>query len=149
MSARRTNRNLRPLFVIGIIAIAIAWFAWPSSPERVLQANDAQYSLETVTTPEAMINGLGGRASLPKDTGMLFAYDQSAPNRCFWMKNMRFPIDIIWLGAGKKVVYIEHSVAPNTYPKEFCAGEPSQFVIELNAGEAHRANIRTGQTLRF
>ena len=80
---------------------------------------------------------------------MLFAYDQSAPNRCFWMKGMRFALDIIWLDSSKKVVYIASDVRPNTYPRDFCAPESSQFVIELNSGEAERAKIRVGKTLQF
>ena len=141
--------NLRPLLVVWIVIAAVAWSVWPRQPEHVLQAGSHTYQLETVTTPEAMVKGLGGRTRLAKDAGMLFAYDQSAPNRCFWMKDMRFPIDIVWLDSYKRAIHIEHSLSPKTYPKEFCAPQASQYVIELNAGEAKRANINIGQPLKF
>lgn len=141
--------NLRPLLITALISLVLAWFAWPRHSEHMLHTYGQTYDLELVTKPHAMIKGLGGRTSLPRDKGMLFAYEQSAPNRCFWMKDMRFAIDILWFDSAKTVVHVEQNVTPKTYPKEFCAPESSQYVIELNAGEATRAGITLGQTLRF
>lgn len=143
------RRFWRPLAVVFVIAAIIGWVAWPRAADYVLRANGHTYALDAAVTPEAKIKGLGGRPQLAADKGMLFVYDQSAPNRCFWMKDMRFPIDIIWLDGNKKVVHIEHSVQPASYPADFCAPDPSQFIIELNAGEAKQARINRGDTLEF
>ncbi|HSX31866.1 MAG TPA: DUF192 domain-containing protein [Candidatus Saccharimonadales bacterium] len=141
--------NWRPLLVVWFILLVVIWTTWPRGPHRVLQVGNRMYKLELVTTPEDMVKGLGGRGKLAGNAGMLFAYDQSAPNRCFWMKDMHFSIDILWLDAYKRAVHIEQSVSPKTYPKEFCAPQASQYVIELHEGEAKKAKISIGQTLNF
>jgi uncharacterized membrane protein (UPF0127 family) len=65
----------------------------------------------------------------------------------FWMKDMNFPIDIIWLDANKKVVLIEHDVAPSTYPDSYGPETLTQYVIEIPAGEAKRAGLKVGDTV--
>lgn len=69
----------------------------------------------------------------------------------FWMKDMREPIDIIWLsdtgnGVGT-IVGIEQSVSPSTYPATFTAPEPVRFVLETRAGEARRQGWAIGTRL--
>ncbi len=90
--------------------------------------------------------GLGGRKKLHFNAGMIFLYDVKA-NRCFWMKDMQFAIDIIWVDDAKKVTAIEHNVDPATYPNAFC--HDAKYVIELNADEAAKAGIKQGQQLTF
>ncbi len=79
---------------------------------------------------------------------MLFVFEGVAV-QCFWMKDMHFSIDIIWLDAEKRVVHIEKDVSPETYPRTFCPSKPAKYVIELSAGEASRSSIRPGQKLSF
>lgn len=138
---------------MGVLLVAGALLAllavWPRTPEAVLRAGGNAYRLEQATTPQAQLRGLGGRAILARNAGMLFAYEDPAPNRCFWMKDMRFAVDIIWTDSRKRVVRLAQQVVPETYPSDFCAPEPSQFVIELRAGEARRSGIAVGQTLDF
>jgi uncharacterized membrane protein (UPF0127 family) len=101
-----------------------------------------------VTTAAAQEKGLSGRASLAPDSGMLFVFQNEA-QRCFWMKDMQFPLDIIWVNKDKRVVYIQPELSPSTYPDSFCPKPPAQYVIELNAGQATQASIRIGETLTF
>jgi uncharacterized membrane protein (UPF0127 family) len=115
---------------------------------KSLKVNVHAYSLEVADTPAARQLGLGKRASLPENRGMLFVFQRSA-NECFWMKDMRFPLDMIWLDANKKVVHIETNVSPATYPNIFCPGEPAKYVIELNAGQTNSSGIHNGETLNF
>jgi uncharacterized membrane protein (UPF0127 family) len=92
--------------------------------------------------------GLGQRASLPADEGMLFVFD--TPNYyAFWMKDMSFPIDMIWLDADYRIVYIASNVSPATYPHTFSPPAPSSYVLETNAGYAQKNNLSIGETLNF
>lgn len=85
---------------------------------------------------------------MAQDQGMLFVFN--APDTvCFWMKDMRFSLDIIWLDAQKEVVHIEKNVSPETFPKTYCPDKPAQYVIELNAGEAARNHLVAGHRLSF
>jgi hypothetical protein len=68
---------------------------------------------------------------------------------CFWMKDMRFSLDILWLDASHRVVHIEQGVSPGTYPRTFCTKVPAMYVIELPAGSVAEDNIQQGQILNF
>lgn len=105
------------------------------------------YALEVSDTEEKRIKGLSGRDDLEQGTGMIFVYPQ-AGNECIWMKDMHFSLDILWLNEAKKVTKIERSVSPGTYPRSFCAGG-TQYVIELQAGEAVKAGVKVGQQIDF
>ncbi|MES2214210.1 MAG: DUF192 domain-containing protein [Patescibacteria group bacterium] len=85
--------------------------------------------------------GLSGKESL-NEGGMLFKFERPATYG-FWMKDMNFPIDIVWI-LKDKVVHIEGSVEPETYPKVFYPGSPADFVLELPAGYAAAHNIKIG-----
>ena len=92
--------------------------------------------------------GLGGRSSLPAGEGMLFIF--SAPgNYGFWMKDMRFPIDMIWMDSNFIVTHIEQNVSPDTYPQSMYPGVDSLYVLEVNAGYAQKNNLSAGETLDF
>lgn len=104
------------------------------------------YYLNPAINDRTRERGLGGRAGLAEDRGMLFIYPVMS-TRCFWMKNMRFAIDIIWTDDTKKVTHVEKNVPPDSYPQQFCA--EARYIIELNAGQADIAGIAEGQTLHF
>ena len=123
-------------------------FVSTPSNHLVLNTEKGKYRLGASQTMAEREKGLGGRVSLPKDEGMLFVFEGVAV-QCFWMKDMHFSIDIIWLDAEKRVVHIEKDVSPETYPRTFCPSKPAKYVIELNAGEASRASIHPGQKLSF
>lgn len=112
--------------------------------EAVLVAGGHQYHLEQATTPAQQALGLGGRASMPASSGMLFAYNSTA-DRCLWMKRMRFPLDMIWLSSQGEVISVQPDVSPKTYPSAYCAF--AQDVIELDAGQARAAGIEVNHVL--
>lgn len=105
---------------------------------------EKEYSLEIANTSIKRVKGLGERDSLCRDCGMLFVFD--APGqRAFWMKDMRFSIDIIWL-LGDEVVFVEHSVSPES--QEILKPEVSaDGVLEINVGEGK--NLSVGDKVHF
>jgi uncharacterized membrane protein (UPF0127 family) len=107
-----------------------------------------RYQLQVADTAAERSKGLGGLSVLSQDTGMLFVYDYPS-KECFWMKDMRFALDIIWLNTRKQVVYMAQRVAPETYPETYCPDTPARYVIELPAGAAARGGVHTGDTLSF
>lgn len=87
--------------------------------------------------------GLSGRLNLPENGGMLFVFDK--PDLySFWMKNMNFAIDIIWLDKDFKIVDIKERLEPSSYPKSFVSNEPAQYALETNAGFVSSAGIKIG-----
>jgi uncharacterized membrane protein (UPF0127 family) len=104
--------------------------------------------LERTETPETQTKGLSGRSSMARDEGMLFMFKEPAV-QCFWMKDMHFSLDMIWLDENRHIVKIERDVSPDTYPKSFCSDVPTQYVIELNSGVADQAKLYIGQQLNL
>lgn len=100
------------------------------------------------TSTEALELGLGGRDSLPKDSGMLFVFPKAGVFG-FWMKGMRFPLDIVWIGADKRVVGVDPGIYPETYPGIFYPPSEIRYVLELNSHSATEFGIATGTKLVF
>jgi len=106
--------------------------------------------VEVMIKPEDRAMGLMFRPSLALDRGMLFVFD--GPDfHTIWMKNCKFPIDIVWLDEEHKVVHVEESAPP-------CKADPcpvypplrrASYVVELNAGQARREKAAVGTSLDF
>ncbi len=105
---------------------------------------------ELALTPEQRARGLMFRDSLDPDRGMLFVFPEPAFHG-FWMKNCKFPIDILWLSAEKKIVHIERAVPP-------CKEDPcptygslrkAQYVLEVVAEFSRREELRLGDPIEF
>jgi len=118
----------------------------PASTEtglRVIQLAGQELRVSVVATPEDRAKGLGGRTGLASDEGMLFAFESDAKYR-FWMKDMLFTIDIVWISDTGEVVDIRKNVSPATYPEVFTPIAPARYVLELPAGFAEAYSVRTG-----
>jgi hypothetical protein len=76
---------------------------------------------------------------------MLFIFDQPQESK-FWMKDMQFPLDILWLNEDREIIYIKESLQPETYPNTFGPDTPAQYVIEINAGLVEIFDIRVRDT---
>jgi hypothetical protein len=90
------------------------------------------------------------RKSLDENQGLLFIFSQ-AGDYPFWMKNTLIPLDIIWLNSQKEVVFIQSDAPPclkDPCPV-FSAGQPSLYVLEINALEASKNDIKIGDRADF
>ena len=101
---------------------------------------------EVAETNTEKARGLSFRESLPQNQGLIFLFD-TAEKYQFWMKDMRFPIDIIWIGSDKTVVDITPNLDPNTYPKLFAPKEPAMYVLETNTSFAQTHGIHIGDSV--
>ena len=106
--------------------------------------------VEVADTLKKRSLGLGKRASLKKDWGMLFVFEKKELHR-FWMKDMLFPLDIIWLD-NHRIVHIIHNAMPANYkvePEVMTSPVPANFVLEIAAGRASELQLKAGQRLKF
>jgi uncharacterized membrane protein (UPF0127 family) len=149
VSERKRLLQLVGLF-IAVVILGLVLFLIPrhSSSTTTLSNGGHTYTLTLATTSQTQEKGLGDRSSLPIDQGMLFVFSGESM-QCFWMKDMHFSLDMIWVGTQKQVLFVKSDVSPNTYPESFCPNVQAQYVIELNAGQAKTANIQVGDTLNF
>ena len=150
------------LVVAGGIALYVFVFSDLSDTRRkdaVVRLPDATVvPVDLALTKDQQIQGLSGRASLPKGSGMLFVFND-AGTYGFWMKDMNFPIDIVWLRATEgrlkngttplTVISIDHAVRPDSFPQRFSPSSPADHVLEVNAGFAKEHGLEIGQRLLF
>lgn len=134
------------ILVAFFLLLAPTLFYQPATADLTVAGKTV--ALEIASTDAAREKGLGGRRSMPDDRGMLFVLSKPAAT-CFWMKDMLFPLDIIWLNTDKQVIYLAPRVSPKTYPKSYCPSAPAKYVIELNSGQAQKLDINPGKMLSF
>lgn len=129
-------------FAIGLRVKEAIELRHPLMAEATLRGRT--FAIEVADTPAKRELGLGERDSLPADQGMYFPFGASQ-RWVFWMKGMRFPIDIIWIQDGK-IVDIEGSVpVPKGLPLEtYAPVGPADAVLELNAGVAQEIGLEPG-----
>ena len=117
----------------------------PSRPS--VSIGGAVFSVEVVRTAEEQARGLGYRDSLCADCGMLFPFER--PDRySFWMKGMRFPIDIIWIREGT-IVHIERNASHTDQTRVYRPDAPADMVLELGAGICNEKGIRENDRVIF
>lgn len=148
---RLVRKYARTLSIIlAIVFVGLFFYLQPKSNSHLQNSNAViggeQFGLEVASNQEQRSKGLSDRDSLGAQQGMLFVFDQPDAG-CFWMKDMRFNLDIIWLDNNKHIVYLEQNLSPATYPHEYCPDNNAQFVIEVNAGTAKRLNVKVGDQI--
>jgi uncharacterized membrane protein (UPF0127 family) len=121
-------------------AVAEIW-GYKISP---IMLGSAKLTALIADTDALRAQGLSGRSSLPTDTGMLFAF-QTPGTYGFWMKDMQFPLDLIWISPEKEIIAIDENATPETYPKAFLPPAPISYVVELPAGFALAHSLKVGQ----
>lgn len=99
--------------------------------------------VEIADTPEKRMRGLSGHAPLGPAEGMLFVFPQEG-HYPFWMKDMLFSIDMLWLDSNGRIVGMWLAAAPESYPHSYAPKAPARFVIELPAGFVRAHSIKIG-----
>lgn len=162
MTARK-----KELIALGILLVFVGLGAWgvtalsnkSDEPEyltcQVFYKRDAQVKVNRTTlyaevadSPEQLQKGLSSRDCIGENQAMLFVFDQPS-QYSFWMKDMKFPIDIVWLDAGGKVVKVQPNVSPDSYPNTFTNTEPALYVLELQAGRAESLGLEPGSNVEI
>lgn len=116
-----------------------------------VEVNSLVLIADIAATDEQKAKGLSVKDSLAENEAMLFVFDNEAQHT-FWMKNMKFPIDIIWIGSDKRVVHIEHNLQPCSSELLCPTYKPvgdSLYVLETVAGFAERHGITKGTPVDF
>jgi uncharacterized membrane protein (UPF0127 family) len=105
------------------------------------------FRCELARTPAEHERGLMFRKELAPDAGMIFVFDRPFV-QTFWMKNTLIPLDMVFIGADRRIVGIVENAEPETLTGRGVR-EPSQFVLEIGGGVAAKLGIRTGQRVEL
>lgn len=140
-----------PLLII-VILVGIFWgISNLNKASSQCLSTERQHCALRVSVADTMATqekGLGGRLSLPQNQGMLFSFNNESTH-CFWMKDMHFSLDMLWIGQNKQIESIESNVSPSSYPTTYCPNVAAKYVLEINAGEAQALGLNIGQPLYF
>ena len=140
------------LLALGVIFLAASYFSREEMSDRAEVVSDITYvhegdfKFEIADSPEKQVQGLSGRTSIDDHYGMLFVFETPRiPG--FWMKDMNFAIDIIWLSDTGEILGVEDSVSPDSYPNVFEPSVPVSYVLETRAGYARDRGWEVGETI--
>lgn len=134
------------VFIASLFSVpAIQWFIAQVEAGQVERGviGEIAITIEIVDSDLERVIGLSGRESIPKNHSMLFIFDKTGYHG-MWMKDMLFPIDIVWLNEFSEVISIQRNVSPDTYPDVFKPSRPAKYVLEFNAGFARKNSIKVG-----
>ncbi len=102
--------------------------------------------VEVADTQEERTQGLSGKEQLSEKSGMLFVFDE--PDKYgFWMKDMKFAIDIIWFNKYGEIIYVVEDARPESYPTTFLPPTASLFVLEVPTGFVKKEGLKIGDKI--
>ncbi|MDP3762790.1 MAG: DUF192 domain-containing protein [bacterium] len=149
------------LIILLALALLFGIYAWfyARSPSKIAKQNPTpafskammeiggrEISVEIADEPDEQVQGLSGREGLPENEGMLFVFDRPGFHK-FWMKGMRFAIDVVWIGADWKIAGVSRNVLPESYPGAVLPPAKAQYVLELGAGLAAKYGLKPGDNV--
>ena len=120
--------------------------AIPENKTERLHIGSFEVQAEVVSSREKMERGLGERDDLCLHCAMLFDFHDLG-KRSFWMKGMRFPLDIVWIANGR-IVHIEKNISPDTV-EIFSPDVAADMVLEVNQGISDSYGWKIGDMVRF
>jgi len=135
------------IFLILIICILVIIYM-PYKKTTTLRYGDFVFETEVRDTIKGRRIGLMSYNTLEKNQAMLFVFKKS-DYYGFWMKNMKFPIDIIWLDEEYKIVDIRNDISP--CETEECTiykpGKKAKYVLEIYSNLTNELNMSTGNII--
>ncbi len=106
------------------------------------------FRVKIVSTGQDRAQGLSGTKDLCTDCAMLFIFD--AENIYpFWMKDMNYDLDILYLDDNKKIVDIISNVKKESYPNTVKNKNLAKYVLEINSAKAKELGIKEGDMVDF
>ncbi len=140
----RLSRLFAPALLLVLAGCASAGGHW-------VEVGGQRYEVEIADSDASRAQGLMFRDSMPANHGMLFIHDAEEP-QAYWMKNCKFPQDMLFFDNDRKLVSQQRDVPPCSagdacpvYP----SNAPARYVLELNAGQAARLKLQDGSEIRF
>jgi uncharacterized protein len=153
LTLRRTMQTTALMLLTAIVAAcsgAPINGQWATPRAEVIFPDQTRVSVEIADTEERRQRGLMFRERLGPSEGMIFLFEEPGAYP-FWMKNTLIPLDMIWVGADERIVWIAHSVPPckaDPCPSYHHKGE-ALYVVEVASGFARQHGLKVGDQLTF
>lgn len=138
----------KSIFLLGLLLLLVACTAEKTIIQKV-KIGENTFKVEVADTPEKKMQGLMFRSSLDNDKGMIFPFEEESEKR-FWMKDTIIPLDMIFINRDKVIVNITTAMPCKEMPcMNYPSGAPAMYVLEINAEEAAKRNIKIGDKIEI
>jgi len=138
------------IFLVFVFLLAFLLFKKleisPKTP--FVQIGKTKIQVTLAQTEAERTQGLSGTKSLGENQGMLFVFEEPA-RYGFWMKDMNYSLDLIWIDEKNQIVDITENVPPESFPKIFQPAREVKYVLEVNALFSRQHNIRVGDFVKL
>lgn len=134
------------LFIIGfLIATALLFLVPIYDPQNNVCFNKKCINVEVMKTPEQRQLGLMFREDLEEENGMLFIFEEPK-ELAFWMMNVNFPIDIVFINENRKIVSISKNATPcfEEPCERYYSKSDAMYVVEVIAGFSDKYELKNG-----
>ncbi len=149
-------KTLAVLFgiILGISAMSFFYVGKfrASYKKATIEIGAKRFSVDVAETMGSRAKGLSGREKLDKDEGMFFIF--GSPGKYgFWIKDMKIPIDIIWIKENK-IIGFEENISPQIGASEFnlkmyYPPESVKYVLEVKVGTVSEMGFKIGDEIRY
>ena len=141
---------VRTVALLVWISILLTSLSFAAQPRSFAEICELDLILEVSDTSDERYLGLSNREDLAEDEGMLFVFEEPGVYG-FVMRNMNFPLDILWLNSNYEVIHIVEDAQPEgPRPTKLYQPEtPAQYVLEINAGLVADYDIQLGDQLKL
>ncbi|MBI2630639.1 DUF192 domain-containing protein [Candidatus Nomurabacteria bacterium] len=144
---------MKKYLIIALLCLAVILALLQADKKSAVEIAGKMLLVDVARTDAEKSKGLSGKDKLNENEGMLFVFEE-AGRYPFWMKDMKFPIDIIWLMPAESgdnslltAVYIERNAKPESYPNTFNPKVDSKYVLEVVSGLSEKNNLKIGDTI--
>jgi uncharacterized membrane protein (UPF0127 family) len=148
MISIRINHSKIFIALFVVVAITLIGYLTTQNYKSKVIVNGKAFIVDVSDTAYTKTKGLSGRDPLKTNEGMIFLFEKPEKEG-FWMKDMKFSIDIIWIDENMSVIHIEKSLSPDTYPKVYYPESPAKYVLEVSSGQADALGLKLGDKIEF
>lgn len=139
------------LTTVIFLAIVTVLIFYPRKLEyktKEIKIGDKNIVVEVADRSVLRKKGLSERESLSENRGMFFVFEKPGEYG-FWMKDMKFPIDIVWLNEECEVISIKENALPEDFPLIYYPENAAQYALEVSSGEVSKLELEKGKKYDF
>lgn len=143
-------RRFPALSLASLTLLACLYLPIASAGTAHILVGKRPFTVELALTPDEQSQGLMHRETLPADQGMLFIYEEPLV-ASFWMKNMLFPLDILFFDQERHLIHSADNVPPckQSPCPNYRSPSPVLYILELNPGTRKKLQLEIGSTLNI
>jgi uncharacterized membrane protein (UPF0127 family) len=145
---QKGSSTIFTLILLTFFVWAMWYFFYTGKIPRITFPSGVVLNVLVADTDALRQKGLSKREILRDDEGMLFVFE-TLDRHELWMKDMYFPLDIIWLDENFKIIDINKGASIASYPNTFQPVSSAGFAIEVNSGYTSKNNVQVGDIVKF